>query len=139
MIRVVLAIALLSLLPACGGSSGNSSAKPPAQTSEQDSAQAKRAAAIRKLDQRQEAACESVCPAMTRCLIADARKNMSPEQLAKPPGLARLTELAQQKCVSDCSGSPRSLRQIKIFESCAQQELACSKLLDCLDQANPKR
>ncbi len=136
MIRAAVSLALLSLFVACGGSSGGGEAggEPP-----QDPAKARRAAAIRKLDQRQEAACEGVCPSMTRCLMEDARKNMSAEELAKPPGLAKLLELAKQKCIDDCAGSPRSLRQIKVFESCGQQELSCSKLLDCLDEANPKR
>lgn len=89
-----------------------------------------------ELERRRDAACEQLGPRMTDCAIADARRTMTPEELAKLD-VEATAPLHTREFVKDCQQQSLSSRQVRVYEVCLREETACEPLIACLDNANP--
>ncbi|MEM9492719.1 MAG: hypothetical protein AAGC55_26460 [Myxococcota bacterium] len=126
---VLAAAVALAVMGATLGCGGGSAAPPPATSAETDEKQR----ALAALDARQEAACEKVGVVLIDCAIADARTNMSPDELAELD-LENTAPVARAKFVEECTTNAMSVRQVKVFEGCLV-DTSCTTIHDCLDQA----
>ena len=82
---------------------------------------------------RQEAACDRVGGLLFHCSVEDARKTMTAEEFAQ----LRPDELQprfMEEFMAECLDSKMSLRQIKVYETCADNP-ACEDFIPCLDDA----
>ncbi len=134
---IALSVLLFVFYLGCGASTSTTNTS--ASNTAED-APTRRAQAIQRLDARQQKACHAMCPRLTECVVADAKKNISPEKLKDGPSLEQLAPLHTAKCNEECTANPLSLRQIRVYEDCTKQkQLACGPLVDCLEQAQPQK
>ena len=90
-----------------------------------------------ELERRQFAACERVIPRLTECAVADARANLSPEQLAELD-LERTAPIHTRENLKTCKAQRLSSRQVRVYEVCDREETSCGPLVACLDHAQPR-
>ena len=137
--RLLLAAALLGAA-ACSGSSGGQDTTAPAgggeptpgggeTTPEED--------AERKLRAAQDSAVEAMCERLTDCAVEDARREMSPEELAKL-NLEELVPMHRAECEEQYGQKSLSPRQIKIIQGCVNDAGDCDALHECLAAAGKK-
>jgi hypothetical protein len=116
---------LVTGIAGCGGDSARSASNPPTQALSAE--QALRAA--------QKSECEALCPRLSECAVEDARANMSAAELAKLDLEAKARQHTNE-CITQCSGSSLSPRQVRVMRRCRKESAAvCSQYLACLDAA----
>lgn len=135
-----LAAVSLLCITACSGSSASTptpanAGDEPAQTSPEEE---RKQADLERLQRYQEAACDQVGTVLTECAVEDARKQLSPEELAKLD-IEKTATLHKAEFVARCTESAMSLRQVKVFDGCLAGKTSCEAFLDCLDQAKPEQ
>lgn len=91
-----------------------------------------------RLQRAQLSACAAVCERLTDCAVADARENMSPEELANL-NLEQTSPEHTRRCKEGCAQKSLSPRQIKVMRECVNGPAECPAYLDCLDRAKPGR
>jgi hypothetical protein len=89
-----------------------------------------------ELERRRDAACETLAPRMTSCAIEDARRTMTPEELAKLD-IESTAPIHTREFVKSCKAQTLSSRQVRVYEVCLREETACDPMIACLDNANP--
>lgn len=122
------AFALALALAACGGSSDKPAATPAAEPD-------RRAAAEAKLGAAQTSAVKAMCERLTECSAEDARKTMSPEELAKLDLAATVPKL-RAECEAEYGGVELSPRQVSVIRRCVSEAPDCASLPPCLDAAS---
>jgi hypothetical protein len=90
-----------------------------------------------EIDRRRDAACEALGPRLTDCAVADARKTMSPDEVAKLE-LDKTAPAHTRKFIESCQAQALSSRQVRVYEVCLREETECEPLMACLDHARPK-
>ena len=91
-----------------------------------------------ELQRRQYAACDRVIPRLTDCAVADARKKMSPEELAKLD-LEHTAPVHTREYTKKCKNGYMSSRQVRVYEVCDREATDCDALVACLDNAKPQK
>lgn len=133
---------------ACSGKSAEGPSEPTTQAAEaQDKSQgkpqdkndreAKRKRALAALKARQQAACEQMSEILTDCAVQDARKQMSPKELAELD-LENTAPRHRAEVQDQCLAVDMSPRQVRVIESCLAKDTACTVFLPCLDAAQGK-
>lgn len=89
-----------------------------------------------EVERRRDAACEALAPRMTSCAIEDARRTMTPEELAKLD-IEATAPIHTREFVKSCRTQSLSSRQVRVYEVCLREETACDPLIACLDNASP--
>ena len=89
-----------------------------------------------ELELRRDAACEALGPKITACAIEDARRTMTPEQLAELDP-EKVAPVHTREFIKDCKERSLSSRQVRVYEVCMREESACEPLLACLENAAP--
>ena len=123
-------VCALAMVAACGGKDTPPPAEPVAPVEPAEPAQT-------ELERRRDAACEALGPRLTECAIADARKTMSPDEVAKLE-VDKLRPVHTRKFVESCQAQSLSSRQVRVYEVCQREETECEPLIACLDNARPK-
>jgi len=131
----------LALVVCCGSSTPGDTEKPHGNDGGEgrvddppaDPETVRRQENLRKLREAQEGGCLPMCERITECAVADARKNMSPEELAKLD-LEKTAPQNTEQCTDSCNGSELSLRQVKVMYECLNLQGECPKYLACLDR-----
>ena len=101
-----------------------------------DPAKAAPTAPRTELEIRQGAACEALGPRLTACAADEARRTMSPEELAKLD-LEKTAPVHTEEFISECKRQQLSSRQVRVYEVCAAEETECEPLVTCLDNVRP--
>jgi hypothetical protein len=133
-VATLLVLMLLAGGMGCSGSEG--STRNGAHTASAPSEEARRQAALERLQARQEAACEQVGDVLFTCAVEDARATMSPEELAALD-VAALEPQYKAAFRGQCTTSDMSLRQVEVFEGCLA-DTTCDVFVGCLDAARPR-
>jgi len=130
---LVLAWSGLALLAACGGKD-----KPPAAPDDEvaEPETGPGPAPATEIERRRDAACEALGPRLTQCAVDDAKKTMSPEEVAKLD-LDKTAPVHTRKFIESCKEQQLSSRQVRVYEVCLHEETACDPLIACLDNAKP--
>jgi hypothetical protein len=130
----LLGLALASLwTPACSSSTQESAPTQPTQ--QQQSSE--REAALARLRERQEAACEKVGKALFACAVEDAKATMSPEDFASLD-TKQLEPEYMREFLGECLSNEMSSRQVGVYENCTQ-DTRCAVFVSCLDTARPQQ
>jgi hypothetical protein len=90
-----------------------------------------------ELQRRQEAACERIAPRMTECAVEDARRTLTPDQLAELD-LEKTAPLHTRKFIEECTSDALSSRQVRVYEVCEREAADCEELNACLDNLRPR-
>src|SRR5687767_2709928 len=106
-VPVVLALTF-SVLAACGGKGK------PADDTLPDN-RPDDAAGRSEIEVRRDAACETLGPKITTCAIADARRTMTPEELAELDP-EKVAPVHTREFITDCKGQSLSSRQVRVYE-----------------------
>ena len=85
---------------------------------------------------RQGAACEAIGPRLTACAVAEARRTMSADELAKLD-LEKTAPVHTEEFITECKAQRLSSRQVRVYEVCSVEETECDPLVTCLDNVNP--
>lgn len=91
-----------------------------------------------EFQRRQEAACDALGPRLTQCAYDDARRTMTPAELAKEEVEAKRPEHTKL-IVDKCRKQQMSSRQLRVYEVCMREERECAPLIDCLEHAKPQQ
>ncbi len=118
----------VSVVLACGGKP-----KPVDDTLPDDPAPAP---ARSELETRRDAACETLGPKITTCAIDDARRTMSPAELAELDP-EKIRPVHTREFIEGCKAQALSSRQVRVYEVCMAEETACDPLLACLENVKP--
>ena len=118
----------LAMVAACGGKD-TPPAEPVAPAEPAEPAKS-------EIERRRDVACEALGPKLTECAIADAKKTMSAEEVAKLE-LDKTAPAHTRKFVESCQAQTLSSRQVRVYEVCLREETECEPLIACLDNARP--
>ncbi|HVK73829.1 MAG TPA: hypothetical protein VM734_10930 [Kofleriaceae bacterium] len=127
--KAILILVVGAALAACGPKG-----KPPEDPlpGDDDGAAPKRT----EIEVRRDAACEALGPKITACALEDARRTMSPEELAQLDP-EQVGPVHTREFIKDCKQRQLSSRQVRVYEVCMREETACEPLLACLENATP--
>ncbi len=89
-----------------------------------------------ELEVRRDAACEALGPRLTACAADEARRTMSPEELAKLD-LEQTAPVHTEEFIAECKRQQLSSRQVRVYEVCVAEETECEPLVACLDNVSP--
>ena len=89
-----------------------------------------------EFQRRQEAACDAFGPRLTQCAYEDAKRTMTPAELAKEEVEAKRPEHTKL-IVDKCRKQQMSSRQLRVYEVCMREESECAPLINCLEYAKP--
>ena len=89
-----------------------------------------------ELEVRRDAACEALGPRLTACAADEARRTMSPEELAKLD-LEKTAPVHTEEFIRECKRQQLSSRQVRVYEVCVAEETECEPLVACLDNVRP--
>jgi hypothetical protein len=89
-----------------------------------------------EFERRQEAACDALGPRLTQCAYEDARRTMTPAEMAKEEIEAKRPEHTKL-IVDKCRKQQMSSRQLRVYEVCMREERECTPLINCLEYAAP--
>jgi hypothetical protein len=129
--------ALLAIGIALTGCGGDKKEVDEPTASDQDAPPTAEQQKLAKLRAQQEGTCGPMCERITECSVADARANMTAEELAQLD-LDKTAPAHTEKCTEECNARSLSPRQIQVVRECLSQPLECPAYLDCLDAARPK-
>ena len=95
-----------------------------------------------EIEQRRDAACQTLGPRITKCAIEDAKRDLAvgkvkKEQFDKDTG-PDVQRKNTDEFIKKCSGEAYSSRQVRVLEVCQKEETECEPLLACLDNLNKK-
>lgn len=85
-----------------------------------------------ELEIRRDASCEALGPRLTACAVAEARRTMTAEELAKLD-LEKTAPVHSEEFTTECKRQQLSSRQVRVYEVCQQAETECEPLLACLE------
>ena len=134
---LVLAVALVAALAACGGRQGAAPDQP-------EAVEALPPDPRTPLEKRRDAACELVAKRVSACAVEDAKRDLAAGKVTKaqfdkdtaPMVVEKNAEQYADKCKAK---RDYSSRQIRVLEKCPQYETACEPLLECLENLAPKQ
>jgi|JI6StandDraft_1071083.scaffolds.fasta_scaffold87203_3 nucleoside 2-deoxyribosyltransferase len=89
-----------------------------------------------QLEIRRDAACEALGPRLTACAVAEARRTMTADELAKLD-LEKTAPVHTDEFIAECQRQTLSSRQVRVYEVCLAEETECDPLVACLDNVNP--
>jgi hypothetical protein len=129
-IRIAVALALV-LVAGCGGGTQKPAPDPDPDPVSPEPTQPS------ELQRRQNAACEQLGPKVTACAIDDARKNLSPAELAELD-LEKTGPIHTREYIKECQAETLSSRQVRVKEVCLREETECDALDACLKHGAPQ-
>ncbi len=89
-----------------------------------------------ELEIRRDASCEALGPRLTACAVAEARRTMTAEELAKLD-LEKTAPVHSEEFTTECKRQQLSSRQVRVYEVCLVEETECDPLVTCLDNVAP--
>jgi hypothetical protein len=124
---------LLLAALACGGGQAEPSREPAPSTEAGEPA----ASPEEKLRAAQESAVEAMCERLVDCAVEEARKNMSPDEVAKLD-VEQTGRKLRDECEAEGAQKALSPRQIRVVQRCVTQPGTCDELQTCLDEAKKR-